>query len=280
MKKCLAMLLVLVMLVGVVGFAPAFAADDDDAAPMPPHIKDGVSVVAIFADAEVNPIEGPEDAPEDMEPIMADAILLYFSDNTFDQYVETPKGFELYSTGTYTFKEEGDFILTEKEGEDVIALEITQQFSIEDQKLVDASEKNEFDLSTIHLAQLFGPDDEREVEAVFADNNAVIYEDENGVISNLDAIWIYYADGTFEEYAFLKGEVVLYGSGTYAFDEAGDFHIVPLEKDNGTITLTWKESLGGFADRSLTFDLGSTGLLCLFEKLDADAMPELPAKAG
>ena len=46
----------------------------------------------------------------------------------------------------------------------------------------------------------------------------------------------------------------------------------------GTISQTWKESLGGFAGETLTFNLGSMGLTCLYEKMDATLLPELPSR--
>ena len=280
MKKSLAMILVLVLLVGLVGIAPAFAADDEDTPPLPSHIKDGVSVVSVFAAPEVYPLETPENAPEEIDPIKLDAILIYFSDNTFDQYAQTPIGYELFSTGTYTFKEDGDFILSENEDEDIIVINFEQQYSMEERMLVDDETSEEYKLGTIRYDQIFGPEDGKEVEAIFADDCAVIYTDEDGVISKLDAVWIYYSDGTFEEFAYLGEEVVPFGSGSYELSETGDFHVLPFEEDYGTITMVWEDSLGGFKGETKTFNLGTMGCVCLYEKLDQDVLPELPAKAG
>ena len=110
MKKSLAMILVLVLLVGVVGIAPAFAADDDAAAlPLLPFIKEDVAVAAVFAGVEAQELPGPDDI-EDAVTAKVDSICIFYSDNTFDQYAETPSGYELYSTGTYSFKDDADFI--------------------------------------------------------------------------------------------------------------------------------------------------------------------------
>ena len=162
----------------------------------------------------------------------------------------------------------------------IIAVKINRQYSMEARQLTDAVSTEEYALGTIRLDQLFGPEDGREVEAVFADDNAVICEDENGVISNLDAIWLCFTDGTFAEYAFLDGNVVRYGSGTYQFHDTGDFRILTDEENYGTIMLAWEEPLGGFAGKSLTFNLGTIGSACLYGKLAAGQIPELPAKAG
>ena len=277
MKKSLAMILVLVLLVGLVGIAPAFAADDaEDAPPKPAHIKDGVSVVSVFAAANVYPL----DEREDVDPIKLDAILIYFSDNTFDQYVQTPSGYELFSTGTYSFKEDGDFILSENEDEDIVVVNVKQQYSMKERMLVDDQSSKEYKLGTIRYDQIFGPEDGREVEAIFADDYAVIYVDEDGVISKLDAVWIYFSDGTFAEYAYLNGEVIPFGGGTYELSENGDFHILPDEEDYGTITMTWEDSEGNFKGESLIFNLGTMGCRCIYEKQDPSVMPEAPAKAS
>ena len=248
---------------------------DEGYASAPPQIKKDAAVVSVFAAAEVFPLNDPADR----EPIMLDAILIYYSDNTFDQYVQSRGGFELFTTGTYSFKDDGDFILNENET-DAILLETRELFSLAEGKLVENASTAEYDLGTIRIDQLFGPTDGREVEAIFADDYSLNYADEDGVISNLDAIWIYFTDGTFAEYAYLNGEVVLFGSGSYELSETGDFHILPDEDDYGTITQTWEASLSEFSGETLTFNLGATGRTCLYEKYDASMMPKLPEKAA
>ena len=283
MKKRLAMILVLVLLIGIVGVAPAFAEDgSDDALPVIPFSKDeGVTVAAVFAGVEVQEIPGPDDAPEGLEPVRVDTICIFYSDNTFDQYTETIFGYELYSTGTYSFRDDADFIISEEGGNGVIVIEREQIYSMEERKLVDNASTEEYDMDTLSFVQLFGPEDEKEVEAIFGDTTMTLYEDEDGVLSKLDTVWLYFADGTFCDYVFLDKDIVLYCSGTYEFDEAGDFHILPLEEDYGTITLTFDQSMAGREGQTKTINLGAMGLTCLFEKYDADfTLPELPAKAG
>ena len=280
MKKSLAMILVLVLLIGVVGIAPAFAADDDAAAlPLLPFIKEDVTVAAVFAGVEAQELPGPD--IEDAVTAKVDSICIFYSDNTFDQYAETPSGYELYSTGTYSFKDDADFIISEDGGNGVIVIEREQVFSMDDRKLVDTASTEEYDMDTLDYVQLFGPDDEKEVEAIFGDTTMTLYEDENGVLSKLDTVWLYFTDGTFCDYVFLDKDIILYCSGTYEFDEAGDFHILPVEEDSGTITLTFDQSVAGREGQTKSINLAAMGLTCLYEKYDENlVLPELPAKAG
>ena len=53
---------------------PAAEPAEAEVPPLPAHIKDGVSVAAIFADAQAQPIPGPKDAPEGLEPVKADTV--------------------------------------------------------------------------------------------------------------------------------------------------------------------------------------------------------------
>ena len=282
MKKSLAVILVLVLFVSFVGIVPAFAADDDDIdLPAIPFIKEDVAVTAVFAGVAAQEIQGPEDAPQDVEPIKVDSICIFYSDNTFDQYAETPSGYELFSTGTYSFKEDADFIISEDGDNGVIVIEREQVFSMDERKLVDNASTEEYDMDTLDYVQLFGPEDGKEVEAIFGDTTMTLYEDEDGVLSKLDTVWLYFTDGTFCDYVFLNDSIVLYCSGTYEFDEAGDFHILPFEEDYGTITQTFNQSMAGREGQSKSINLGAMGLTCLYEKYDENlVLPELPAKAG
>ena len=264
MKKTLAWILSLVLLIGVTGTVSAFA--DDKPGPLE---NKGAAIVAIFADEEVCPVIAPEDLPKVEDEILTDAILIYYSDNTFEQYAQTPSGYEPYRSGTYTFKGEGDFNLSEDEDEDILEIEIQKQHSTSGMRPVDVSETSEFKLGAIRNNQIYGPKDGREIVAVFCDDNAIIHTNESGVISKLDAIWIYFIDNTFAEYVLQNGEVVPFGSGTYEFNETGDFNVDAMEEDHGTITISWKESVEDLAGKSLTFDLGTMGFVRIYAKQDA-----------
>ena len=282
MKKSLAMILVLVLLISVVGVAPAFAADgNDDVLPVLPFMKEDVTVVAVFAGVKAQPIKGPDDAPEGAEPVKADTIWIFYTDETYDQYAETSLGYERYSTGTYFFKEDADFVIVEGEDNGIIVIERNQTYSMEKKMLEDDKSTEEYELGTLGYVQLFGPDDGRAVEAIYGDPTMTLYEDENGVLKKLDTVWIFFSDGSFSDYVFLEGDVILNCKGSYEFDEAGDFHLPPYEEDSGTITLTFEESLAGREGQSKTIDLGAMGLTCLYEKYnEAFQRPEWPTTAG
>ena len=276
MKKTLAMLLMLALLACVCGAVPAFAADGNDSAPpLPPFVKKDVKIVSIFANAEAQPMQIMPGAPE----VMLDSVWIYYSDNTFDQYAEIPQGYVLFSTGTYSLLDGADFVLGKADGDGSIVIERSQKYSPETGALADYSSSHKYQLGTLGYAQLFGPDSGGEVEAVFIDSYRTLYKDANDVVKGLDTIWIYFEDGSFRDFVFLDGNVVFNGSGSYAFDDAGDFHILPYEEDYGTITHTWDVdgSVVDLGGQSQTFNLGEMGLTCLFVKYDPNlTYPELP----
>lgn len=61
MRKCLSAILVLMLLSLAVGILPAFA--EEDRPDLPPHIKKDVSVVAMYAGLEAQPVPGQKGAP-------------------------------------------------------------------------------------------------------------------------------------------------------------------------------------------------------------------------
>lgn len=281
MKKRIAEIITLLLFAGIISTMPAYAAETEkeDAPPLPPQIKKDVDVTAVFAKAQAQPIQGPAAEAEDSVQIKADTIWIYYSDNTFDQFTETPAGYVLFSTGTYSFTEGGDFVIVEGEDNGSIAIDRNQKYSMETRKPEEYASSHEYDLGTLGFVQLYGPESGKEVEAIFGDTYQIRHADQDGVVRHLDGVWIYYTDGSFCEYAFLDGDVTLYSNGTYEFDESGDFHILPYEEDYGTITVTWEDSLGELKGQSETYDLGSTGFVCFYEKQDPDLeLPERPTE--
>ena len=253
---------------------------------LPSFIKDGVDVVAVFADGQV-PSEDlkPENADGEVDAgeapdLTTDRLWIYYSDNTYDQYMETPRGYELLSTGTYTFEDDGDFIIEEGEDNGTLIENQDKKALPGKRGLTDNASTNERRLDGKHVTQLYSPEEEKKIEAILGDDNQLIYTDEGGVISHLDSIWIMYDDMSFDQYAYLDDEVVLYATGTYEFDEEGDFHFTGIEDESGKITLTYdKNILYDKSDKEIeprTYDIKSLGLTCFFEK-KADDM-EKPDK--
>ena len=268
MKKRFALLLTLVLLTVTLGASWALAEEAGQTPPpLPPHIKDQVDVVAVFAGPEKQPLP-MSDRPEDDRKI--DTVWIYFSDNTFDQYAEIRHEFELFSTGTYAFTNGGSFGADGRDGS--IVINRTQKYSEKDRRMAAYSSSHEYKLGSLGFAQIYGPDEGRAIEAVTGDNKHIEYMDEAGVRRRLDSIWLYFTDGTFKDFVFLNGEVVPNGEGTYAFDETGDFHIVPTDKDHGTITISWDKSLKGLEGETRVYDL-STWSEFLYEKHDPSVLP-------
>ena len=78
------------------------------------------------------------------------------------------------------------------------------------------------------------------VEAVFVKDEGQMFVQENGSISMLDTAWVYYSNLTFEQYAIIDDEVILFSQGTYRFEEGSDFDPSNSEKDLINITRSTK----------------------------------------
>ena len=258
----------------------ADAPAEDGEQPLPLQVKDGVDVVAVFADGKAQQLDLPK-APEGDEDnaLKIDTIWIFYSDNTFDQYAESPQGYEIYSTGTYSFKDGGDFIIGDEEDGTIV---FTRKKKALNGKpgLVDYDNTFENEIGSLGFESLYGPGDEgKEVEAIWADDNQLMYV-KDGVTYHLDAFWIMFTDKTFKQYALIDDDIKLYSSGTYEFGEDGDFHFIGFEENSGTITLTYDynilhEALGDKEVEPVTYDIKSLGLSCLFEKMPEE-LPDVP----
>lgn len=268
MKRRIAIILSLALLAGIL-LVPTFA--ESDARPAPPSPKEDVEVVAVYAKSHAQPIDMPASPEGEETQIMADTLWIYYSDDTFEQYAETPLGYELFSTGAYSFKDDGDFA----SGDGAIVIERDRKLSLETRTLSDYASSHEYAMGSLGFEQLFGPKDEgKSVAAIFGDEYFLTYTDDSGVVTLLDTVLFFFKDMTFEAFSFMKDDVVLTGSGTYAFDETGDFHILPFEEDNGTITMNYDYSIQNSEPASVTFDLNLLATACFYEAHPAIA----PAK--
>lgn len=197
---------------------------------------------------------------------------IYYSDDTFVQYAEGPDGYEPFSTGTYSFKEDGDFVLEEDGDNGTIVINRNKKKTSLRSGLSDYNSTHEYELGTLGFEQLFGPGDEgKEVEVILGDDNQLIYTDEDGVLSHLDSVWIMFTDKSFKQFVFMDDDVKLYGSGTYEFDDTGDFKYTGIEGESGKITLTYDYNVqldgeGKENVKSITYDIRSLGLTCFYEK--------------
>ena len=85
----------------------------------------------------------------------------------------------------------------------------------------------------------------------------------------IDTIWIYFDDETFEQYAEVDKEMVLFSQGNYYFENDGNFIDGQKDSSKGQITIdrTKKYQYGkGLIDYSShhTYDLYALGFKCVF----------------
>lgn len=277
MNKFLKRILTLALLLSMACCSFAFATEADAGTmSLPPFVRDDAKVVAVFAAGQVQQMpasaeEVPADAPGapagDPKPLMLDTIWIYYEDNTFVQFAEVRNlQYEPFSAGDYHFNDNGSFFIDPSTENGTIVIERKLKYSKNGP--AEYSSSHEYKLGTLGFSQLYGPTDEREVEAIFCKANAFPYTDENGVVIHLDSILLFFTDGSFSVYAIMQNnEAVAAASGTYAFDETGDFAMPPTEKDNGKITLTIADSINeGIIGTSTVYDLGTLGIKPLFQK--------------
>ena len=77
-----------------------------------------------------------------------------------------------------------------------------------------------------------------DVAAVFAQKNNQPFTRESGRIVNLDSIWIYFTDGTFDQFVLIDDLPVLFSQGNYRFENGGSFIFAPDAKDFGDIVIS------------------------------------------
>ncbi len=278
-RKKASLIPITVLLISIALVFPVFAAEskgaDKQEHTLPPFVKADADVVAVFAKAQAQKLVLPEDLRiNDANEDMIDTLWIYYSDNTFDQYAQTNIGYELFSTGTYSLSEGADFIVKEDEDE-IITINRTQKFGFGDNGpgLYDYSSSHEYNLRSLGFKQLYGAkEDAPKVEAIMGDDNELYYKNDNGVVYHYDSIWIMSDDMSFEKYIFTDDDVELYESGTYEFDETGDFRMIGGKgEENGTITLTYDynaryEDADPGDIEPVTFDLKTLGLTFYYEK--------------
>lgn len=186
-------------------------------------IPDSAEVIAIFAQQDKQPLTKQDGRIEYL-----DTIWVYFTDYTFAQYAFIDEMPVIFSTGTYTFANGGDF-LYDKTEEDYGDIVITRTAKYADGAgLQEYHSEHTYGLNTLGLAELFyGGDEEEKVVAVFAGCEKQTF---NGEL--LDTYWIYYDDMTFDQYTCLRSDPILFSTGTYEFaGEPGDFSSIIVRRE-------------------------------------------------
>ena len=103
-----------------------------------------------------------------------------------------------------------------------------------------------------------------QVEAVFFGDDLQLFIEADGDEEMLDTFWVYYSDGTFEQFAEVEDKFVLFSVGTYEFGENNDFHFEAGTPDKGIITIRRNKKYNaadGLADYESehTYELGTLG---------------------
>lgn len=106
----------------------------------------------------------------------------------------------------------------------------------------------------------------KDVSAIFV---GIDKQPSGGSDELIDTVWIYFDDETFEQYAEVDKEMVLFSQGNYHFENGGNFIDGQEDPSKGQITIdrTKKYQYGkGLTDYSShhTYDLYALGFKCVF----------------
>ena len=226
-------------------------------------VKRNVEVEAIIAGIEKQVYTDEEGEEEN-----ADTVWVYYSDGTFEQFAEIEDETVLFSRGTYELEKKG-FILEEGATDfGKVTINLTEKFEY-GKGLVPNESSNTCSLSSLGPVVIYAPDKDKKAVTMFAGHNKQPYEEADGDQEQVDAWWVFYSNGTFEEYAEIDDEIVAFSTGSYELEEGGDFNYEGKGEYPGVITInqTKKYIAGqGLTDFVSThsFELASMGLTQLF----------------
>ena len=239
--------------------------------------KRGVDVAAVYLGIEKQPFED-----EDGEEEMKDTIWIYYTDNTFEQFALIDDKTELFSIGNYEFKDGGDFIYdSEDEDHDIITINRTKKWAY-GKGLSEYESSHEYDLQTIGFTQVYSPGDSRKVVTIFSGpkkqpfvENHSDDEDEDDKNEMIDTWWIFFDDGSFDQYAEVHDKPELFSAGSYEFSRGGDFYYKADEEDHGAVAINriseYEDGVGlKNNESSQTYDLGTSGYDQLFVILPSE----------
>lgn len=222
--------------------------------------RSGSQVAAVFAAPDIQPC--PD---EDGETDMLDCIWVYYTDGTFEQFAETEDRVELFSSGTYELVGDTDFVVGDPGGDrDEIVIRRDRKYA-RGKGLAEYSSEHTYELGALGFTQLYAPGNpERQVTAIFYGDDRQPFTEEDGDREMLDTWWIYYSDGTFEQFAVVEDRVVLFSEGTYTLGEGSSF-VYEKSGDPDRITLrrTAKYQSGSLMpyESAHEYELGTLGLV-------------------
>ena len=226
------------------------------------NVSDTKWVTAVFAKEDA---QAYTEADGDKEKL--DTIWIYYSDGTFEQFVELDDEIALFSMGTYALTEGGDFVF--EDNESVVNITIRRSHKFRGGLLEEYLSEHTYDLGSLGFDQLYAyENDSKRVEAVFYGHEKQPFVESDGEREMLDTVWIYFSDMTFEQYAWIDDVMVLFSTGTYVFADGGDFLYESQEENFGDIVISRKEKYQAGKGLSShesthTYDLNSLGFVVL-----------------
>jgi len=199
------------------------------------------------------------------EQEMLDTLWIYYSDGSFEQFSEVDDGLKLFSTGSYAFENEGNFIYDDDEADHGdITITRTKKYQ-PGTGLENYDSTHTYKLGTLGFDNLYVSEDGgKQVKVLYYGNDKQPYVNTDGSNEMIDTEWIYYTDGTFEQYAEVNDRIVLFSTGTYELAEGDDFVYEDGKENQCTITINRdkKYRAGKGLEEytsSHTYDLGTLG---------------------
>ena len=108
-----------------------------------------------------------------------------------------------------------------------------------------------------------------QVTAVFAAPDIQPWTEEDGDREELDSIWVFYSDGSFEQFAEVDDKVLLFSKGIYLLADGTDFiYEYPGQAGNGQITIRRNKKLTPQGlidyDSEHNYELGTLGFTPIY----------------
>lgn len=114
-----------------------------------------------------------------------------------------------------------------------------------------------------------------QVTAIFAAPDIQPWTEEDGDREELDSIWVFYSDGSFEQFSEVDDKVLLFSKGSYLLsDGAGFIFEYPGQAGNGQITISRNKKLTPQGlidyDSEHNYELGVLGFTQIYTPEDPD----------
>jgi len=178
-----------------------------------PADNEGVSVTAVLS--AVNKQPHPT-FTTDINNL--DTVWIFFDDGSFKQFVNMDDQILMFSCGTCS-----------GESDNTIIINRTRKY-MEGAGVRDYSSVHKYILNTDEYTELLNPaDKDVKASAVFAGIAVQPYADGSGSEVLLDTCWIFYSDGSFEQFVISDNTILPFSSGTYYLREEESVHAYPAE---------------------------------------------------